>query len=274
MKKWLIELIVVTLFCGISVNAEAVLLTDPNDPRSWQGANVGTFAALYYNFNTQANRQLVIDNSLLDDGIFDPTGYTAAAWMFGGGGCLGESYDLTGTGSLAYGCSGSSVATQANGIDNLWFQTTGTIGTTVFDLGFDAEKAAIFNTIDHGPLPQEAIESTLYLSDASSGPWTQAVVERVWLEGFMANSGILWDGFTYAVGTGTSDTFRYASVTWGGPGALIADGDNEINGIMGLKGDYTGDTGDGEPVVPEPATMALLGSGLLAFAGIRRKKRS
>lgn len=273
MKKWILGLIIASALCGISVNAEAVLLTDPNDPRSWQGASVGTFAALYYGSNTLANRQLVIDNSLLDDGIFDPTGYTAATWLFGGGGCLGTSYDLTGTGSLSYGCGGGSVATYANAIDNLWFQTTGTVGTTVFDLGFDATKAAIFNTIDHGPLPQEAIESTLYLSDSSVGPWTQAVVERVWLEGFMANTGIKWDGFAYAVGTGTTDTFRYASVIWGGPGALIADGDNEINGIMGLKGNYEGNPTDGGPAVPEPATMALLGSGLLGFAGIQRRKR-
>lgn len=278
MRKWIIGLVVATVFCGISVKAEALLLTDPNDPRSWQGANVGTFATLYYGSNTPINRQLVIDNSLLDDGIFDPTGYTSGAlvsnaWSTGWGGSGGcTSYDLTGTGSFGYGCYTTDVFTAANSIDNLWFQSSGTIGYTVFDLGFDATKAAVFNTIDHGPLPQEAIESTVYLSDAVGGPWTQAVTERVWLEGFMANTGIKWDGFAYAVGTGTTDTFRYASVIWGGPGALIADGDNEINGIMGLQGNYEGNPTDGGPAVPEPATMALLGSGLLGFAGIRRKK--
>lgn len=34
------------------------------------------------------------------------------------------------------------------------------------------------------------------------------------------------------------------------------------------------DGGNGGPAIPEPATMALLGSGLLGFAGIQRKKRS
>ena len=81
---------------------------------------------------------------------------------------------------------------------------------------------------------------------------------------------MLWDGFTYAVGTGTASTVRYAAVIWGGPGALIADGDNEINAIMGLKGDFTGND-DG--TIPEPATLALMGAGLLGLAARRRKRQ-
>ena len=160
----------------------AALITDPNDPRSWQGATVGTFADLYYGSNTAANRQLVVDNQLLDDDIFDPTGFSAATLISGGGGCLGTSHDSTGTGSYSYTCNGVSAAANGNAIDNLWFQTNGVVGQTVFDLGFQATKAAIFNSIDHGPLPQEAIESTVYLSN-DQVTWTQAEVERVWLEG-------------------------------------------------------------------------------------------
>ncbi len=63
-------------------------------------------------------------------------------------------------------------------------------------------------------MPQEAIESTVFLSNDRL-TWTQAVTQRVWLEGFMPITGIPWDGFTYAVGTPTSDTFRYASIIWG-----------------------------------------------------------
>lgn len=253
--------------------ANAAPVTDPDDARTWQGAGVGTFAELFHGSNTPANRALVTGAGLLDDGIFDPTGYVAGALISGGGGCLGTSLDLTGTGDLGYICGGGSIATYANAIDNLWFQTDGFIGGTVFDLGFSANKAAVFNSIDHGPLPGEAIESTVYLSDSIAGfggtlgvDYFQAVTEKVFLEGFMANTGILWDGFSYVVGTGTSDTFRYASIIHGGPGALRDDGDDEINGIMGLSADGTG------LIVPEPVTLSLLGAGLLGIGAFRRRR--
>ncbi len=68
--------------------------------------------------------------------------------------------------------------------------------------GPQAEVAvcANFNTIDHGPLTDEAIESTVYLSNDRQS-CTQAVVQQVWLKGFQEKLGINWDGFTYTVGS-------------------------------------------------------------------------
>ncbi len=256
---------------GLIHSAGAGPITNADDPRSWQGATVGTFAQLYYGANTLANRQLVVSNNLLDDGIFNTTGYVGATMTQAiGAQGYGTSLDTTGTGSYAYttpcsGCGGALGAGSA--IDNHWVQTDNVIGHSVWDLGFQANKAAVFNSIDHGPLPLEAIESTVYLSNDKI-TWTQAVVQKVWLEGFMSNTGILWDGFVYAVGTGTADTFRYASVIWGGPGALQADGDNEINGIMGLQSDFTPTN-----PVPEPSTYALMALGLMGVVLAARRRR-
>jgi hypothetical protein len=250
----------------------AALVTDPNDPRNWQGATVGTFAQLYYGADILANRQLVVDNKLLDDGLFSLGGFipgtliTSIGQYSGQGG--GTSLDSTGTGSYDYTCCGpaSSRFDAANDIDDQWMQTSGVVGETVWDLGFQATKAAVFNTIDHGPLPNEAIESTVYLSNDGI-TWVQAVVERVWLEGFKTNLGILWDGFVYAVGTGTTDTFRYASITHGGPGALQHDGDNEINGIMGTREGF-------QPPVPEPETYVLMLAGMAAVGLYTRRRKA
>lgn len=242
--------------------AHATIVTDPNDPRNWQGATVGTFAQLYFGADTPANRQQVVDQQLLDDGIFDAPGYQSAsllanAWSANPAGRGGTSADLTGTGDLGYTFGTTDLFTAANAIDNNWFQSGSAVGETVFDFGSAVTSAAVFPVIDHGPLPYESIESTVYLSNDLVN-WTQAHVIRVFLEGFQPNLGIKWDGFTYVVTTADFVQFRYASIIHGGPGGLVNDGDDEINGMMGFNG------------IPTPGAASMLGLG--ALVALRRRR--
>ena len=143
----LLKVLIIGALLVVSRAASAAPITDPNDPRSWQGATVGTFAQLYFGADTPANRQLVIDAALLDDGLFNAIGTPGLLISSVGIANCGASLDSTGTGSLAYTIGCSSYEDAANGIDEKWIQTSGVVGQTVWDLGFNATKAAIFNAL-------------------------------------------------------------------------------------------------------------------------------
>ncbi len=279
--------VVILIGLGFGHYAQAALLTNPNDPRVWQGASVGTFAQLFFGSDTFANRQAVVNAGLMDDGHFNASGFVQGTLVKynnvdvianPGFGSYGTSLDQPNVvnpghdGTYNYSYSGVGAAFGGNAVDQHWTQTDNGVGHSIWDLGFQASKAAIFNTVDHGPLPGEAIESTVYLSNDKVN-WTQAVTERVWMEGIYSDTSVIWDGFAYVVGTGTANTFRYASIIWGGPGALLSDGDNEINGVMGLQGDFSGTP------VPEPSTylagaLLLIPAGLQGFRALRNRRQS
>jgi hypothetical protein len=109
-------------------------------------------------------------------------------------------------------------------------------------LGGQANQVAVFAIADHEPLPQEAIEHTVYLSNnpnatvvGSDGntQWVLATLKKVYLEGW--RSDWITDGFTAVWQLPNGQAFRYAKVTAGGPTALQSDGDDEIDAVMGLN---------------------------------------
>lgn len=120
--------------------------------------------------------------------------------------------------------------------------------------------------VDHGPVPGEVLENTVWLSNdpnAADAGWTQASLVHVYGDGWSPGN-IIADGFVAVYQLANQATFRYASVTWGGPGAIVRDGDNEIDAVGGLNV-------QGGGLVPEPASLALVG---LALPGIGLSRRS
>jgi hypothetical protein len=119
-----------------SCPAFGALVTNPNDPRLWQGASVGTFAQLIFGSNTPENRQRLVDEEMLDDGVFVAFSNQTAtlvpnSWSTKYGACRGKSTNN----EFGYTCSsGKNVFELANSIDDLWFQSSSVVGNTVFDL--------------------------------------------------------------------------------------------------------------------------------------------
>jgi len=286
-RKFFGQAVIALALTGMVGNiANAVLVTDPDDPRSWQGATVGTFAQLIHGSDTLANRTLIVNAQLLDDGLWvDPVGFGLGSYVKGAN-ALGGSPNpavLAFNGATVDG----TFAGNADARDFFWVQDNGnTINFgngilggrpsqgIVWDLGGQANQAAVFVQVDHGPLPGEVLENTAWLSNdpnAVDAGWTQASLDRVYLEGWSPNPNIV-DGFAVTYRLPGNQTFQYVSVTHGGPGAVRRDGDNEIDAVGGLTAGGQGlDAPNG--AVPEPitATLGLIGMGVLG-ASVRRRR--
>ena len=266
-----LALVVLAAAGRVTPSAHAALLTDPDDPRTWQGASVETFRDAF----GFATRQNLIDAHILDDGTFvDPAGLTFGNYIGPVVGASGFTPDPTSYSYIvpsALGYAGAGNARDYHWIQDNFFN--GQLSANIWDLGGQANQVAVFPIIDHGPLPQEALEYTVYLSNdpGSASGWTQALIDKVYLEGWQPNPAIA-DGFTTVWRLPGMATFRYASVSALGPGALLpySGVDDELDTVAGLT--FEGSSVGGGPIVPEPASMLFFGIGLLSTA-ISKKKR-
>lgn len=253
---------------------------DPNYTTLFQGASAATFAGLGFSVGTGPGQLHVSIGTFTD-----PTGLVFGSVL--GTGNLTASGQTTGLLNYAYVVTATTPAS-LNHRDYAWGQNYGSNAGTnpaldtpwngsVFDLGGPANKAVVFPVIDHGPLPNEALEYTVYLTDSplstNLADWHLATLSEVYMQGWQADTVALADGFTTVWTLASpSDTFRYVSVQGVGSQALhpVFDTEDEIDAVAGLTA-----SGTSVPTIPEPETYALMlaGLGLVSFAAQRRRRR-
>jgi len=247
---------------------------------------------------------VVTDIFQTSDGRYAPE-LTFGSLLGGVNGCIGQTYNplilsgytccIVGTA----GCSppgGTDPTFHANDLDWYWTQVlrTNDAGAAVadgasgfylpwrgriYDLGGEANRVVLFPITDHAPLPCEAFEYTVWLSNDPAATeiappdapdprlWNEARLIRAFTEGWTRNPAATSadaaraDLDTYLRDTAAGDavadalatvwalpcgaSFRYVAIQAGnngnpGPECVFHSGDDELDAVAGLNEDDTG----------------------------------
>jgi len=118
-----------------------------------------------------------------------------------------------------------------NSVDLHWIQDTDA-DFVVWDMGRKVKKVHVFPSIDHLPIPQEALEFTVYASSDPNPPdaapkWVVGNITRIYDKGW----NLEWIADDFVSQWRFDGRYRYVAVHWGGPRAALADGDAEIDAV-------------------------------------------
>ena len=206
---------------------------------------VSPVGAVVIAFDAGTPSHLLNGGSLVSNAGLLPLG-VSATYVSGGNG-------LTGIGTTWPTAHTSAVAGSA--IDHVWLQGDPAI---TYAFGAAQSQVAAIAGIDHGPLPEEALEFIVWGS-----------LDGVSLTEEGAISAVYDPGYDPAVtAAGVSDDF---SSIWKFSGSythfIVTSGDH----IAGFTSPGEFEIDGLATVIPEPGTLGLLGLGLLGFARRRRK---
>lgn len=122
-----------------------------------------------------------------------------------------------------------------NSVDLHWVHDTDA-DFIVWDMGRKVKRVDVFPSIDHLPIPQEALEFTVYASSDPNPPdatpkWVVGMRKKIYEKGW----NLEWIADDFVSLWKFNGRYRYVAVHWGGPGAELADGDAEIDAVCSPK---------------------------------------
>lgn len=184
---------------------------------------------------------------------------TPGTVSYGEVGTLLNANQMNGVGfNTSYWLGSPSAQVAGSNLDHYWVQSS--TNEIKWILTTPVNAVLGFPGTDHGPLPQENMEYKMYGSNDLTN-WFVGILTAIYHDGWDASppSGATDDW--YATRWDFSQNYQYFK-TVGTPGVVIgwSDYDPEMDGIAAVSS------------VPEPATMLLLGSGLIGLAGYGRKR--
>ena len=120
-----------------------------------------------------------------------------------------------------------------NSVDLNWVQDVNTdTDFLVWDMGRKVRTVDVFPSIDHPPIPQEALEFTVYASTDPNPPdaspkWVVGNIKKIFDNGWNAE----WIADDFVSRWKLPGKYQYVAIQWGGPKASQADGDTEIDAV-------------------------------------------
>jgi len=138
----------------------------------------------------------------------------------------------------------TSAAAAGRAPDHSWVQAAGT-KEVVWDMGRAVDSVVVLPAIDHDPVPGEAFEYTAFGSDSSDAgaPSSQGDISVIYDSGFSA-----WIADDYSARWTFSSPHRFVHIVAGGPGAMVSDGEAEIDAVCSdLAPPASGETANAIP---------------------------